>query len=62
MKNITVSVSDELYHTARLRAAERRSTVSALVRGFLEQLTNDLQQLLLTKWFSNQWGVSKRLG
>jgi hypothetical protein len=38
MKNITVSVSDELYHRARVRAAERRTTVSALVRGFLEEV------------------------
>ena len=42
MKNITVTVSDDLYKAARLRAAERQSTVSALVRAFLEQLTNDV--------------------
>ena len=42
MKNITVTVSDDLYKAARLRAAERQSTVSALVRGFLEALTNDV--------------------
>ena len=41
MRNITVTVTDELYRAARLRAAERQSTVSALVRAFLEQLTND---------------------
>lgn len=42
MKNITVTVTDELYRAAKLRAAERQSTVSALVRGFLEALTNDV--------------------
>jgi len=42
MKNITVTVSDDLYKAARLRAAERQSTVSALVRGFLEALTDDV--------------------
>jgi len=39
VKNITVTVSDDLYRSARLRAAEQGSTVSALVRGFLEQVT-----------------------
>jgi hypothetical protein len=39
VKNITVSVDDELYHKARVRAAERRTTLSALVRGFLVSLT-----------------------
>jgi len=34
MKNITVSVDDDLYYRARIRASERRTTVSALVRGF----------------------------
>jgi hypothetical protein len=38
MKNITVSVNDEVYYRARVRAAERRTTVSALVRGFLEEV------------------------
>jgi post-segregation antitoxin (ccd killing protein) len=39
VKNITVSVDDELYHRARVRAAELRTTVSALVREHLERLT-----------------------
>jgi plasmid stability protein len=38
VKNITVSVSDELYYEARIRAAELRSSVSALVRRFLQDL------------------------
>lgn len=38
MKNITVSVDDELYHLARIRAAELRTTVSALVRDFLQRI------------------------
>jgi len=41
MKNITVSVDDELYHRARIKAAERRSTVSALVRGYLTSLVEE---------------------
>lgn len=41
MKNITVSVDDELYHRARVKAAQRRTTVSALVRGFLERMAEE---------------------
>jgi len=39
MKNITVSLDDEIYRRARIKAAEKNSSVSALVRGFLVQLT-----------------------
>lgn len=35
MKNITVSLDDETYRRARVRAAELDSSVSALVRRFL---------------------------
>jgi plasmid stability protein len=38
MKNITVSVDDEVYQRARIRAAHRNTSVSALVRQFLESL------------------------
>ena len=38
MKNITVSVDDELYHGARVEAAKRRKSLSALVREFLSSL------------------------
>jgi hypothetical protein len=38
VKNITVTVDEALYHQARIKAAERRTTVSALVRSYLEQL------------------------
>lgn len=41
MKNITVTVDEELYHRARVRAAERRTTVSALVRAYLERLVDE---------------------
>jgi hypothetical protein len=41
MKNITVSVDDDLYHRARIKAAEKRSTVSALVRGYLTDLVEE---------------------
>lgn len=38
MKNITVAVDDDVYRRARVKAAERDTSVSALVREFLESL------------------------
>lgn len=35
MKNITVSIDDEVYRRARIKAAERDSSVSAIVQQFL---------------------------
>lgn len=49
MKNITVSVDDETYRRARIRAAERETSVSALVKQFLTQLAaqeSDPERLL----------------
>jgi hypothetical protein len=37
--NITVSVSDDVYRAARIRAAEQGSSVSALVAGYLRSLS-----------------------
>ena len=41
MKNITVSLDDEVYRQARIRAAERQTSVSALVRGYLMRLSTE---------------------
>ena len=51
VKNITVSVPDELYHNARVKAAEQGTTVSAIVRKNLEALTSgqDKSQSLLQR-------------
>lgn len=38
MKNITVSVDEELYHRARIRAALMNTSVSALVRDALNEI------------------------
>ena len=38
MKNITVSVPDDVYREARIRAAERGSSVSGLVAEYLRSL------------------------
>ena len=35
MKNVTISLPPEVYRRARIRAAERDTSVSALVREFL---------------------------
>jgi hypothetical protein len=39
MKNITVSVPDDVYRNARIRAAERGTSVSALVAEYLRSLS-----------------------
>jgi plasmid stability protein len=36
--NITVSVPDDVYHAARIKAAEQRTSVSALVREYLVRI------------------------
>lgn len=41
MKNITVTVDDALYQRARIKAAERGTTVSAMVREFLEGMVEE---------------------
>ena len=40
MKNITVSLDDETYRRARTVAAQRDTSVSALVKGFLVDLAS----------------------
>ena len=41
MKNITVSIDEETYRLARIRAAELGTSVSALVRDYLKSLVKD---------------------
>ena len=40
MKRITVSVDEETYRLAQVRAAEAGTTVSSLVRAYLERLAH----------------------
>lgn len=40
MKNITVTVDDETYRQARIKAAERDTSVSALVKQYLLNLAS----------------------
>ena len=44
MRNITVSVDDETYTQARIVAAHRDTSVSALVREFLAGLTTGVER------------------
>ena len=39
MKNITISIDDELYRQARMKAAEQSTSISALFKNFLIRLT-----------------------
>ncbi|HEV3321635.1 MAG TPA: hypothetical protein VG147_05520 [Solirubrobacteraceae bacterium] len=39
MANITVSIPDDVYRAARIRAAEQGNSVSALVAGYLRSLS-----------------------
>ena len=41
VKNVTVSLPDEVYRKARVKAAERNTSLSSLVREFLESLADD---------------------
>src|SRR5436305_637921 len=41
MKNITVSVDDETYRRARIKAAERETSVSGMVREFLNRVAGE---------------------
>ena len=38
MKNVTVAIPEDVYRAARIRAAERGTSVSALVAGYLQSL------------------------
>jgi hypothetical protein len=41
VKNVTVSLPDEVYRKARIKAAERNTSLSSLVKMFLESLADD---------------------
>lgn len=44
MKNITLAVEDEILEAARVYAAEHKTTVNALVRGYLSGLTQQRER------------------
>jgi hypothetical protein len=45
VKNITVSVPDDVYRAARVRAAERETSVSALVADYLRSFSERDREL-----------------
>lgn len=47
VKNITVSVDDRVYHAARVEAARKKTSVSALVSGYLSALVAGRAPVLL---------------
>jgi hypothetical protein len=44
VKNLTVSLPDEVYRNARVAAAQRDTSVSALVVAYLERLSGQMQE------------------
>lgn len=44
VKNITVSVPDDVYRNARVAAAQRDTSLSALVVGYLERLSGRMDE------------------
>lgn len=60
MKNITVSVPDEVYRDARLRAAERETSVSAMVKAYLSSLSE--REAEFARLEAQQERVIERIG
>ena len=54
MKNITVSLPEDLYRCARIHAAERDTSVSALVREFLMKLGSEESDFERRKRLQNE--------
>jgi len=44
MKNITLKIDDETYRKARMRAASEGTSVSAMVRDFLNRQVNEEEE------------------
>jgi hypothetical protein len=44
MKNITLSIDDDTYRLARIAAAKRSTTVSALVRDYLQSVARSADE------------------
>jgi hypothetical protein len=60
MKNITVTVPDDVYREARVRAAQRGSSVSALVGDFLRTLSD--RETEFARLEAQQRAVQERIG
>ena len=60
MKNITVSVDDETYRLSRIKAAENGTSVSALVRNFLQNLAHDDAKAVADKEPASETDLEQR--
>lgn len=60
MKNITVSVADDVYRSARIKAAENDTSVSMLVAGFLQNLAQEKSESEIRKEKMNELFARKR--
>ena len=54
MKNITVSVPDDVYRAARVEAAQRDTSVSALVVAYLERLSGRMAEFSRLEGLQNE--------
>ena len=54
MKNITVTVDDDIHRRARIRAAERDTSVSAVVREFLIRWSGEETEFERLKRLQNE--------
>jgi plasmid stability protein len=61
VKNITVSVPDDVYREARIRAAERGTSVSALVAEYLRSLSEQETELVRARaqWREVRAGIKR---
>lgn len=60
MKNITVSVDEETHRRTRTRAAELDTSVSALVRTYLQSLVDDSGRILVSAARGSESSVELR--
>ena len=60
MKNITVTVPDDVYRNARIRAAERGTSVSALVGEYLRSLSG--RQAEFSRLETQQQQIQSQIG
>ena len=60
MKNITVTVPDDVYRDARIRAAERGTSVSALVADYLRSLSG--RQAEFSRLEAQQKQIQSQIG
>ena len=64
MKNITVSVDDEVYRQVRIKAAEENTSVSAIVKNYLVRLihgTNATREVEFDQLAKKEQSLRSRL-